>query len=106
MFQNITAEKLHELHLNGDVTLVDVRSEAEVARGIIAGALHVPLHALPTRVAQLDNTRPLVLYCHAGGRSAQGCLFLAGKGFREVYNLQGGILAWLSYGFPLDSRPG
>lgn len=106
MFQNITAEKLHELHLNGNVILVDVRSEAEVARGTIAGALHVPLHALPAQAAQLDNTRPVVLYCHAGGRSAQGCLFLVGKGFCEIYNLQGGILAWLSHGYPLDSRPG
>ena len=101
MFQNITVAALQEMHGSSGIALIDVRSEAEAARGIIAGAVPIPLHLLPLKAEELDSETLTVVYCHAGARSAQACAFLADKGFRKVYNLQGGVLAWLRHGLPL-----
>jgi rhodanese-related sulfurtransferase len=46
----------------------------------------------------LPKDKPLVVYCAKGGRSAQACAFLAAKGFKELYNLEGGIEAWQNEG--------
>lgn len=81
-----------------DAVLVDVRSDAEVARGKIPGALHIPLHTLPLRLAEFDKSQALVFCCQMGGRSAQACQFAVAQGYEKVYNLQGGMNAWLAVG--------
>jgi rhodanese-related sulfurtransferase len=78
--------------------VIDVRSDAEVARGKIAGALHIPLHTLPARLSELDKKIPLVFCCQMGGRSAQACQFAVAQGYEKVYNLQGGMNAWIAAG--------
>jgi rhodanese-related sulfurtransferase len=83
--------------------LVDVRTAAEVARGVIAGAKHIELAALPARADELDAAAPCVLYCLSGARSAQGCAFLAQRGFQRLYHLDGGIAAWAKAGFPVTA---
>ncbi|MGB8339630.1 MAG: rhodanese-like domain-containing protein [Burkholderiales bacterium] len=80
--------------------LIDVRTDAEVARGKIHGALHIPLNMLPVRLSELDKKQPLVFCCQMGGRSAQACQFAVAQGFSKVYNLQGGMSAWLAAGKP------
>lgn len=80
------------------VQLVDVRNPTEVARGIIPGSSNVPLHMIPLHMTQLPPSAPVVLYCHSGGRSAQACAFLSQQGMDNVYNLRGGIQAWISSG--------
>jgi rhodanese-related sulfurtransferase len=82
--------------------LIDVRSAAETSRGVIAGALHIELSALPARASELDPGAPCVLYCLSGVRSAQGCAFLAQRGFRHLYHLDGGIAAWAGAGLPVS----
>jgi len=81
--------------------LVDVRSAAEVLRGVIVGARHIELGTLPARVGELDADAPCVLYCLSGARSAQGCAWLAQRGFQRLYHLDGGIAAWAKAGLPL-----
>jgi rhodanese-related sulfurtransferase len=81
-----------------DVVLVDVRTEMEVSRGVIDGAIHIPLHMLPFRADDLPKNRRVVFYCRTGARSAQACAFMACKGYEEVYNLRGGVMAWLKTG--------
>ncbi len=83
--------------------LVDVRSAAEVARGAILGARHIELPALPVRARELDPESPCILYCLSGARSAQGCVYLAQRGFRRLYNLDGGIAAWARAGLPVTA---
>lgn len=97
-FKTIDITGLDALAAQAPVRLIDVRTEAEVARGAIAGAIHIPLHLLPIQAGELDDTRPTVVYCQSGVRSAQACSFLAAKGFANLYNLQGGIKAWLNSG--------
>jgi len=101
MADDITVQQLRAMQAAAPVTLLDVRTDAEVERGVIAGARHIPLHMLPMRCAELDRGTALVVYCQSGGRSAQACGWLASQGFERVSNLQGGILAWVREGHPL-----
>ncbi|MEQ1533872.1 MAG: rhodanese-like domain-containing protein [Sideroxydans sp.] len=97
-FKNITAEELQHLLPNNKVQLVDVRTDAEIARGRIVGALALPLHLLPMRMGDLDAALTTVFYCQMGGRSAQAAAFAAAQGHSDVFNLQGGITAWAHSG--------
>ena len=83
------------------IALVDVRGENEVAYGVIEGARHLPLHLLPIRANDLDKDVHTIFYCRSGARSAQACAFMAAKGYGNVYNLQGGIMAWMQSGLTL-----
>ncbi len=86
----------------GGIRLVDVRTDAETARGIIGGATRLPLHLLPMRLHELDPATPTIFYCQMGGRSAQAAGFAAAQGFAHVYNLQGGFSAWAASGAPIQ----
>lgn len=102
-FKNITATELQAMLSAGSTTLVDVRTDAEIARGYIKGATKLPLHLLPMRLAEFERNTSLVFYCQMGGRSAQAAAFATNQGYADVYNLQGGILAWAQSGQPLTA---
>ncbi|ADE12641.1 Rhodanese domain protein [Sideroxydans lithotrophicus ES-1] len=97
-FKIITVAELPNLIASGNAQLVDVRTDAEIARGRIAGAICLPLHLLPMRLQDLDAKKSTVFYCQMGGRSAQAAAFAAAQGLGDVYNLQGGITAWAHAG--------
>jgi rhodanese-related sulfurtransferase len=101
--KNIDAAELHSLQQSGPVVLIDVRTDAEVARGMIPNARHLPLHLLPHRVSELDPAATTVIYCQSGGRSAQACAWLEGHGFDSLMNLQGGIIGWVREGHPVEA---
>lgn len=97
----IDSAGLEALRRESAVVLLDVRTDAEVARGIIAGAKHIPLNQLPARYKELDPNAVTVVYCQSGARSAQACNWLSQNGFAKPYNLQGGVLTWLRDGLTL-----
>lgn len=74
--------------------VLDVREPWELAICGLPGAVHIPMREIPARAGELDPSRPLVCLCHHGMRSAQVAIFLERQGFREVYNLDGGIDRW------------
>jgi rhodanese-related sulfurtransferase/rubrerythrin len=78
----------------GSYTLLDVRQPREYENSHIAGARLVPVGELDRRLDELDPEKPTIVYCAIGGRSRIAAQMLAGRGFREVYNLAGGIRAW------------
>ncbi|MFY9260153.1 MAG: rhodanese-like domain-containing protein [Gallionella sp.] len=100
-FKNITVAELEALLAKGGVRLVDVRTEAEMARGMIPQGEKMPLHLLPIQLNGMNKNATTVFYCQMGGRSAQAAAFASSNGFTDVYNLQGGILAWAQAGLPL-----
>ena len=53
----------------------------------------------------LDKQKPVLVYCLSGGRSASAAELLSEKGFKEVYNLEGGILKWDAANKPLVQSP-
>lgn len=88
----------------GSVALVDVREPDEYAGelGHVPGAELVPLATLLDASAGWDLQREVVLVCRSGGRSARAAIALAGRGFRHLYNLRGGMLAWNEAHLPVE----
>jgi len=78
----------------GTYTLLDVRQPREYEESRIPGATLIPLPQLSDRLQELDPENPVLAYCAIGGRSRAAAQLLAGQGFKEVYNLKGGIKAW------------
>lgn len=74
-------------------TLLDVRTPPECAAGIIEGALCIPMQSLQGREAEIAPG-PVLVYCAVGARSAAVADYLVKLGRDEVYNLDGGIMAW------------
>lgn len=78
---------------SGLVELYDVRPPDERARAHIAQSKPLDQAALD-HLESLDRATPIVFYCHHGQRSRAAAQQFIGLGFREVYNLSGGIDAW------------
>ena len=86
-------ELKRKLDAGENVFILDVREPHEYQICHLNGHL-IPLGDLPKRVSELDSARPIVAHCRSGQRSAQAVEFLRTAGFRKVWNLKGGILAW------------
>ncbi len=86
----------------GQAVLVDVREKAERDILRIPGSLWIPLGELVARAGELPADRELIVYCAVGERSARGASSLLQLGFTRVYNLQGGVIAWLNHQLPLE----
>jgi rhodanese-related sulfurtransferase len=96
--REVDAAGLEALQAAGNAQIIDVRNDAEVARGVIPGARHIALASIPARFGELDRSRPVVLYCQMGARSMQAGVFLVEQGFDQVVHLAGGVNAWLASG--------
>lgn len=96
MVEELSASQLAEkLKASGErVVLLDVREPWERDLAVIEPSLHIPMNDVPDRVDEIPRDREVVVYCHAGTRSAMIAGFLEAHGFSSVRNLRGGIDAW------------
>jgi adenylyltransferase/sulfurtransferase len=93
----ITPTELNDRMAKGQpIALIDVREphEPEIADLPDWGQKLIPLRELPDRLDELDPDEALVVYCRSGSRSAFATQFLRDRGFGQVWNLKGGMLAW------------
>lgn len=88
---------------NDDALVLDVREEKEYAAGHIPKARLIPLGQLASRMQELDKfkSRPILVTCRSGHRSARACGMLKKAGFETVYNQAGGIIAWERANLPV-----
>jgi rhodanese-related sulfurtransferase len=84
-----------------DIALIDIRSEAEVAQGVLPDSEHLAMHLIPLRMHDLPKDKDVVLYCRSGARSYHACNFLGQQGIDNVINLRGGIISWARQGFEI-----
>jgi glyoxylase-like metal-dependent hydrolase (beta-lactamase superfamily II) len=77
-----------------DIQLVDVRNPGEHALGALPDSVSIPVGQLPGRLAELDPTRPTVVYCAGGYRSSVAASLLRASGFDDVSDIVGGYGAW------------
>jgi phage shock protein E len=88
-----------------DVTVIDVRSPEEYAKGHVPGAVNIPIDELESRRSELGEQRLLVPYCnmlHPGSsRGEKATALLKNLGF-EAKALQGGFVAWQAEGLPVE----
>ena len=85
----ISGSQCRQLISEQEAQLIDVRSEMEFMQGSAPGALNIPVQMIPHAHAKLDRSKPVVVYCASGGRSAQAQMILRAMGFPEVHNLGG-----------------
>ncbi len=90
--------------INDQAQLIDVRSADEFGSGHLAHAWNLDWSSgeLEVRAGTLDKTRPVLLYCASGRRSAAANDHLRANGFTDVVDLDGGMNAWRSAGLPLE----
>jgi molybdopterin/thiamine biosynthesis adenylyltransferase/rhodanese-related sulfurtransferase len=93
---------------SGEPVIVDVREQDEWDEGYIPGAVHVPRGHLESRIERLapDTTRPVVVYCSAGNRSAFAAKTMTELGYEDVVSLAGGFTDWKRNGFPVQLQAG
>ncbi|MCZ8381328.1 rhodanese-like domain-containing protein [Mycobacterium sp. CPCC 205372] len=87
------------------VILLDVREDDEWQRGHAAGARHIPMGDVPSRLADIDPGARLYVVCHAGGRSQRVAQYLVRNGYQAA-NVSGGMLAWAGAGRPVVTDDG
>src|SRR5690606_34958370 len=92
----ITVQELKaKMDNNENFVLVDVREPYEYEEANIGGIL-IPLGEIPEHLDEFDEwqDKEIVLMCRSGKRSGQALQYLQSEGFNNLYNLEGGILAW------------
>ena len=96
----ISSVKLHDL-LTGkeEFALVDVRSAAEFEKQHIKGAVNIPVPDLRTRFNELKQDMKTFVMCSTGNRSSMGVSILEQKGFKNLFNLPGGMMGYSAAGF-------
>ena len=92
-------ELIEFIELN-DAILVDVRTEDEYNSGYIENSLNIDYfsNAFSINADKLDKSTPIILYCRSGKRSSMSANKISKLGFKEIYNLEGGILEWIEEG--------
>ena len=88
-----------------DEQIVDVRTPQEYQSGYIADAKNINVYDadFKTQIAKLDKTKPVFVYCKAGGRSADAAKKFVELGFTQVYDLQGGMMGWEHQKLPVET---
>ncbi len=94
----------HAKHAAGEVPLlIDVRTQGEWDGGHVPGAKHIPMDAVPGRMAELEAHKgdPIYVICASGGRSGRVSAQLRKEGYLAV-NVDGGTSGWKAAGYPLE----
>jgi rhodanese-related sulfurtransferase len=102
--KEVSREEAQQLIEEG-AQLIDVRAQHEWDAGRIAGATHLPLGELSERVGEIDDDRPVVIYCRGGNRSTMATEALAAAGY-DAAKLSEGVVGWAEAGLPLEPDGG
>jgi rhodanese-related sulfurtransferase len=129
-YQNISVQQARKMikHDSGNLVILDVRNQSEYDLGHLYGAILIPVYEIENRTISQSLPEPpandsllrsihervnsgfklqahvndkIIVYCQAGSRSTQACQILVAHGFIEVYNMIGGIIAWMQADYPI-----
>lgn len=84
-------------------TILDVRGLSEYLDERIPGALHIPMGAIPKRLAEIPRDETVAVHCGSGLRSQVVASLLEAHGFTNIVNMGGGIGAWRAAGLPVET---
>lgn len=96
--KNLLPKEFKEKLTDPAYLILDVRENWEYTEERICDCVNIPLHDLPFRLTELTDhkDKTILVYCRSGKRGSQAKKFLTLNGFKEVYNLEGGIEAYHS----------
>ena len=94
-FDSVDATRFAEVIENEKVQIIDTRTPAEFSEGHIPGAVNIDIDGeeFAAKVAELDKSRPVAVYCRGGRRSKEAAEHMVNCGL-EVTELTDGILSW------------
>lgn len=96
--EDLTQEEWTEqLAKDANAVILDVRTDNEVADGIIPNAIHIDIYKgqeFINEIEELDKDKSYYVYCRSGNRSGQACNIMEQLGFENTFNLEGGMLEW------------
>lgn len=101
---NIQVDELKRKIDSGEkITIIDVRTPMEVARGKIENSLNIPLDFFESEIERKvkDKNSEVYLHCLSGSRSLIAAQIMERMGYKNVFNVLSGLLAWRSKGYPL-----
>jgi len=103
-YQNVSVDQLTRLVNQQNAQVVDVRSKEDFDQGHIVNAINIPIEDISSGKAKLDKLKkkPVIVCCQIGKVSLKASQQLTEAGLEQVFNLQGGINAWLSDKLPLS----
>ncbi|MCS6819655.1 MAG: thioredoxin domain-containing protein [Chitinophagales bacterium] len=103
--RDVSPDEFEKLIAGGSAQLIDVRTPEEFAEKHIKGATNLDIResSFEATLSKLNKDKPIYFYCLSGGRSNRAAQKASSLGFKEVYNLKGGILAWGNAGKPVVS---
>ncbi len=86
--------------------ILDVRTADEFSKGHLENAINIDWYSaeFKNRISVFDKTKPVMVYCLSGGRSAEAANVLRNEGFKEVYEMNGGIMKWRAANLPLTTQ--
>lgn len=84
---------------------IDVRTTEEYAGGYAERAENIPLDTLAANFDRLKKDDPVYVICQTGSRSKKAAEMLKEAGFKSIYNLSGGTVAWRAAGLPISTKP-
>lgn len=102
----ITTEQFDSLvAVHKNLQLIDVRTPAEVAAGYIKGSKNLDFTSpeFSQKLNELNKSAPVLVYCAAGGRSGKSALKLKELGFKQIYDLAGGMTDWKAKQKPFET---
>ncbi|MDI1352205.1 MAG: rhodanese-like domain-containing protein, partial [bacterium] len=87
-----------------NLCLIDVRENEEWDELRIANALHIPKDEISVKIHSKvsDKNQPIYLYCRGGVRSLYAAQCLMDLEYKEVYSVDGGIMQWAMFGYPVE----
>lgn len=101
LYGDITVEQTIELNETVEsLVVLDVRSYEEYRSHHIGGSINIPVEALQYNLEEFEKDDEILVYCKSGGRSSRAMKILSDSGFSKVYNMLGGIDAWMKEGHP------
>lgn len=106
LYQTLTPHEAKALLDNGEAVLIDVREPAEYKAEHIKGSHLLPLGGCcPEKLPIAAESKKVIIHCKAGKRGEKACAALSVSG-REIYNIAGGLDAWVAAGLPVEKGTG
>jgi rhodanese-related sulfurtransferase len=105
MIKEIDVQELKTKLESGEkFQFIDCREQEEWDESHIDGAIFIPLSSFQEKYEVLlkDKNETIVIQCRSGKRSMNACMFLLSKGYSDLVNVEGGILAWTAAGFKVS----
>lgn len=103
----VTPEEMQEISELEDVQLIDLRTPQEFDTGHIASSQNIDYFSdtFEEDIQKLDKSKPVVVYCKSGKKSAECADKMKDNGFVKIYDLDGGIAKWKYKGFNIEMIP-